>query len=101
MSGLSLPLAFFDFLNAPAWVKPFWHIGWGGVLAFAALAVLFALLQTVLPKIAAIAWTTAKEAVLQPLFYILLGAGVFSCCSRCTCRTLLSARTPRWWKRTA
>jgi ABC-type transport system involved in multi-copper enzyme maturation permease subunit len=30
-----------------------------------------------LPKIAAIAWTTGKEAVLQPLFYILLGAGVF------------------------
>ena len=76
MSGISLPLAFFDFVNAPAWAKPFWHIGWGGVAAFAVLAVLFAMLQLAFPKIAAIARTTGKEAVLQPLFYILLGAGI-------------------------
>ena len=89
MSGLALPLAFFE---APAWAKLFssdangnWTIGpFGfaagvGIFAAVALAVLFALLQTVLPKVAAIAWTTAKEAVLQPLFYILLGAGVFFC----------------------
>jgi ABC-type transport system involved in multi-copper enzyme maturation permease subunit len=77
MSGVSLPLAIFDFVNAPAWVKPFWPIGWGGVAAFALLAVLFAILQWLLPKVAAIAWTTGKEAISQPLFYILLGAGVF------------------------
>ncbi len=79
MSGLSLPLAFFDFVNAPAWVKPFWEIGWGGIAAAAALAVSFALLQWLLPKMAAIAWTTGKEAVVQPLFYILLVARDSSC----------------------
>ncbi len=77
MSSVSLPLAFFDFVNSPAWVKPFVPIGVGGVVAVAALAVFFALLQMALPKIAAIAWTTGKEAILQPLFYILLGAGIF------------------------
>ena len=77
MSGILLPFAFFDFVSAPAWVKPFWHVGWGGIAAFAALAVLFTVLQWAFPKIAAIAWTTGKEAVSQPLFYILLGCGIF------------------------
>ncbi len=77
MSGILLPFAFFDFVNAPAWVKPFWHVGWGGIAAFAVLALLFAMLQLAFPKLAAIAWTTGKEAVLQPLFYILLGFGIF------------------------
>ena len=77
MSGILLPLAVFDFVNAPAWVKPFWPIAGGGIAAFALLAVLFALLQMAFPKVAAIAWTTGKEAASQPLFYILLGAGVF------------------------
>jgi len=76
MLGISLPLAFFDFVNAPAWAKPFWHIGWGGIAALAVLALLFAMLQLAFPKIAAIARTTGKEAVLQPLFYILLGTGI-------------------------
>jgi ABC-type transport system involved in multi-copper enzyme maturation permease subunit len=73
MSGIALPLAIF---NAPAWVKPFWQIGWGGIGAFVLLAASFFLLQLILPKIAAIAWTTGKEAVLQPLFYILLFGGI-------------------------
>jgi ABC-type transport system involved in multi-copper enzyme maturation permease subunit len=77
MSGIALPLAFFDLLNTPAWVKPFWHVGWGGIAAVAVLAVLFTLLRLAFPKVAAIAWTTGKEAVLQPLFYILLGIGIF------------------------
>ncbi len=76
MSGISLPLAFFDFVNAPAWVKPFWQIGWGAIAAATVLGVLFALLRAVFPKVAAIAWTTGKEAILQPLFYILLFGGV-------------------------
>ena len=77
MSGILLPFAFFDFVNAPAWVKPFWHVGWGGIAAFAVLALLFAMLRLTFPKLAAIAWTTGKEAVSQPLFYILLGFGIF------------------------
>lgn len=77
MSGLSLPFAFFDFVNAPAWVKPFWEIAWLGIAAVALLAVLFSLLRWAFPKVAAIAWTTGKEALMQPLFYILLFGGVF------------------------
>jgi ABC-type transport system involved in multi-copper enzyme maturation permease subunit len=76
MSGISLPLAFFEFIDSHVWIKPFWQIGLGGIVAVAVLAVLFALLQLAFPKIAAIAWTTGKEAVVQPLFYILLFAGI-------------------------
>ena len=75
MSGPLLPLAFFDFVNAPAWVKPFWSIGLGGIIAVAALTLSFTLLRWVFPKIAAIARTTGKEAVVQPMFYILLTKG--------------------------
>ena len=77
MPGLSLPLAFFDFVNVPAWAKPFWEIGWSAIAAVTALVVLFNVLQAVFPKVAAIAWTTCKEAVMQPLFYILLFGGIF------------------------
>jgi len=80
MSGILLPLAFLDFVNAPTWVKPFWQIGLGGIAAAVTLVVLFAILQAAFPKIAAIAWTTGKEGVSQPLFYILLFGGAFLLC---------------------
>jgi ABC-type transport system involved in multi-copper enzyme maturation permease subunit len=35
------------------------------------------LLRWVVPKVAAIGWSTAKEALSQPLFYVLLTIGVF------------------------
>ncbi len=35
------------------------------------------MLRLVAPKVAAIAWTTSKEATSQPLFYLLLTIGVF------------------------
>jgi ABC-type transport system involved in multi-copper enzyme maturation permease subunit len=76
MTGFLLPLASFDIMNPPAWVKPFGRIGLAGLVAFAVLAALFAILQWAFPKIAAITWTTAKEGVLQPLFYILLFGGM-------------------------
>jgi ABC-type transport system involved in multi-copper enzyme maturation permease subunit len=78
MPGFSLPLAFVDITGLPgaAWAKPFWLIGAAGICAFFVLAALFALLQAVLPKVAAITWTTAKEGVLQPMFYILLVGGM-------------------------
>ncbi len=41
------------------------------------LAVFWTVLSVVLPKMAAIAWTTAKEALVQPLFYMLLAVGFF------------------------
>jgi ABC-type transport system involved in multi-copper enzyme maturation permease subunit len=76
MSGLALPIAAFDIMNTPAWVKPFWQIGLAGLAAVVILVALYALLQWAFPKIAAITWTTGKEGVLQPLFYILLFGGI-------------------------
>jgi hypothetical protein len=76
MPGFTLPLALFDVMNPPAWVKPLGQIALWGLAAAATLAVLFAVLQWALPKIAAIAWTTAKEGVVQPLFYLLLFGGM-------------------------
>ena len=48
----------------------------GALAAVLGLIALYCLLQWVVPKIAAIAWATGKEAVSQPLFYLVIGAGV-------------------------
>jgi ABC-type transport system involved in multi-copper enzyme maturation permease subunit len=46
-------------------------------IAVAVLMTLGALLRWVAPKVAAISRTTSKEALSQPLFYVLLAIGVF------------------------
>lgn len=61
----------------PPSIKPIKEIGLGALAAVVALAVVWTVLQAVLPKMAAIAWTTAKEALVQPLFYILVAVGLF------------------------
>ncbi len=73
MSGNVLPL----FGAVPAWLGPLWLVAAGVVIVLAALAALGALLRLVAPKVAAIGWTTSKEALSQPLFYVLLTIGVF------------------------
>ena len=60
-----------------AWVQPLWKVGVGVLIAVAVFLVLRELLRWTFPKVAAIAWTTAKEAISQPLFYVLLAIGVF------------------------
>jgi ABC-type transport system involved in multi-copper enzyme maturation permease subunit len=77
MMGISLPLAFFDFAALPTSLKPMREIGLGALAALAGLAVVWTVLEVVRPKMAAIAWTTAKEALVQPLFYMLLAFGFF------------------------
>jgi ABC-type transport system involved in multi-copper enzyme maturation permease subunit len=59
------------------WLEPLWWVGaWvAGVLA--AFFIIGAILRLVVPKVAAIARTTAKEAMSQPLFYVLLAIGAF------------------------
>jgi ABC-type transport system involved in multi-copper enzyme maturation permease subunit len=47
-------------------------------VAVAALAGLGVLLRWLAPKVAAISWTTSKEAMSQPLFYLLLTIGIFA-----------------------
>ncbi|MBN1395344.1 MAG: ABC transporter permease subunit [Pirellulales bacterium] len=58
------------------WLKPLWVIGLGAVGAAVLLAVIGLVVRQILPKVAAIARTTAKEAMSQPLFYVLMAVGV-------------------------
>lgn len=60
------------------WMKPLWIVGAGAAAALAALWFVGLLFRLVLPKMAAIARTTAKEAMSQPLFYVLLALGIFA-----------------------
>jgi ABC-type transport system involved in multi-copper enzyme maturation permease subunit len=64
--------------DAITWLKPLWVVGAVVVAALAAMFAISALLRLLAPKIAAIARTTAKEALSEPLFYVLLAIGVFA-----------------------
>jgi len=70
LSGLVL------FGAVPAWIKPLWLVAAGFAAGVVAMMVLGALLRWLAPKVAAIGWTTSKEALSQPLFYILLTIGI-------------------------
>ena len=60
-----------------AWLPPLWWVGGGVVVAVAALLAIGAIFRLLAPKVAAIARITAKEAMSQPWFYVLLAIGVF------------------------
>lgn len=60
------------------WVRPLWVVGVGAAAALGILLTVAFLLQLLAPKVAAIARTTAKEAMSQPLFFVLLAIGVFA-----------------------
>ncbi|HYW81010.1 MAG TPA: ABC transporter permease [Thermoguttaceae bacterium] len=76
---MDLPItSLYLFGVATTWITPLWMVGVGAVIALAILFALFLLLQQAAPKIAAIARTTAKEALLQPLFYVVLAIGLFA-----------------------
>jgi ABC-type transport system involved in multi-copper enzyme maturation permease subunit len=72
---VSTNLALFGALAA-TWIEPLWLVAVGVVVGFALLWALGWLLRLTAPKVAAIAWTTSKEALSQPLFYVLLAFGV-------------------------
>jgi ABC-type transport system involved in multi-copper enzyme maturation permease subunit len=59
------------------WLRPLWLVGLGAAIAVVVFVLLVALLTWAAPKVAAIARTTAKEAVSQPLFYVILVIGIF------------------------
>ncbi|MFZ1935150.1 MAG: ABC transporter permease subunit [Thermoguttaceae bacterium] len=65
------------FAMTPAWLHPLWKVGGGVVVAVVALLLIGAMFRLLVPKLAAIARTTAKEAMSQPLFYVLLAVGIF------------------------
>jgi ABC-type transport system involved in multi-copper enzyme maturation permease subunit len=60
------------------WLNPLWLVAVGMAIAFVALFAAFFVLQAAFPKVAAVCWTTAKEALSQPLFFVLVAIGVFS-----------------------
>jgi ABC-type transport system involved in multi-copper enzyme maturation permease subunit len=59
------------------WLKPLWLVFVGLAVGVAILMAIGALLRWATPKVAAISWTTSKEAMSQPLFYVLLAIGIF------------------------
>lgn len=60
------------------WSKPLWMVGVGALGALAVVYAILLALRFAAPKVAAIARTTAKEAMSQPLFYVLLAVGIFA-----------------------
>lgn len=58
------------------WLKPLPWVALAAVCALALLYLLGLLSRQIMPKVAAIAWTTSKESMSQPLFYILMAFGV-------------------------
>jgi ABC-type transport system involved in multi-copper enzyme maturation permease subunit len=67
----------FLFGAVSTWMHPLWMVAVGALIAFGVLAGGYLLLRLAAPKVAAIAGTTAKEALSQPLFYLLLAIGGF------------------------
>jgi hypothetical protein len=68
------------FAVPPSWLYPLWNIGLGAAIAVASLFAIGALFRLLVPKVAAIARTTAKEAMSQPLFFVILAIGIFGLC---------------------
>ena len=70
----SLPLI----AAGPAWLRPLWVVGLGTLAAVVGLLLILLLLRLAVPKVAAIARTTWKESMSQPIFYVLLGIGALA-----------------------
>jgi ABC-type transport system involved in multi-copper enzyme maturation permease subunit len=66
------------FAMSSTWMHPLWKVGVGLAVVVIALFAIGSIVRLIVPKVAAIARTTAKEAMSQPLFYVLLTIGVFS-----------------------
>jgi ABC-type transport system involved in multi-copper enzyme maturation permease subunit len=61
--------------SVTTWMSPLWRVAAGVVATLVVLLAIFLLLRSIAPRVMAIAATTAKEALSQPLFYILLVVG--------------------------
>lgn len=61
-----------------AWLTPLWLVAAGGIAVSLLLFLIAKVLEQIVPKVVAIARTTAKEAVSQPLFFVLLAIGIFA-----------------------
>lgn len=68
----------FAALTIPSWIKGLYYIDLGAIGAFVLFGIIVYLIRNFLPKIGAVAWVTAKEALFQPLFLILTLLGLFA-----------------------
>ena len=66
------------FADWTTWAKPLWIVALGAMIGVIALYAILFLLRLALPKLSAICWGTTKEALSQPLFYVLLAIGAFA-----------------------
>ena len=62
----------------PTWIQGLKYIDLGAAVAFLLFGIAVYLLRNGLPKVGAVAWVTAKEALFQPLFVILTLVGIFA-----------------------
>ncbi len=69
---------FFAAIHLPPWVDALKYIDLWALVVVLAFIALVSSMRTFLPKIGAIAWITAKEAVYQPLFLVLILVGLFT-----------------------
>lgn len=61
----------------PNWLRASANIDYAAIGVFIGFFILVLLFRRVFPKVGAIAWVTAKETLLQPLFLIITLAGIF------------------------
>ena len=62
----------------PPWIQGLKYIDLGAIGVFLLFGIAVFLIRNYLPKVGAVAWVTAKEVVLQPLFVILALVGIFA-----------------------
>ena len=60
------------------WLQPLWKVFAVAAGCLAVIYGLYRLMTVVCPKVAAVSYTTAKEAIAQPLFAVLMAVGVFA-----------------------
>ena len=68
----------FASLVIPTWIQGLKYIDLGAVIVFLLFGIAVFLIRNGLPKVGAVAWVTAKEALFQPLFVILTLVGIFA-----------------------
>ena len=68
----------FTAIVIPTWIQGLKYIDLGVLVAFLLFGGAVILLRNGLPKVGAVAWVTAKEALFQPLFVILTLVGIFA-----------------------
>lgn len=65
-----------EWINIPHWVRAVERLDYAALGIIILFIFLVFLMRQLLPKTGAIAWVTAKEAMMQPLFSILLAVGI-------------------------